>query len=377
MAKNKKIRATGGGGTGDVSTAALEQEALLRQEGDSYLQSQINNLPSTSGGGTSSEALEDETNARIAGDLNLQNQTTLNTTKVNQAAIDIEAAFTQLATNSQTLTAQGVIVSETQAAVTLNTQNLAAEIGNRIGADSILQAQIDAISLNFPDTSALTALITAEMNARISADTSLQNQINAQNINILGIQSTSSANSTAIAGQATTIQTHTNQISTLQTSVDAAVTNVAGAVAQISGIQNEIDLNNEAVIELQEAFENLAGATDLVIQCTPDVAANMLVYLDADGVAQPAKSDSIATMPAKFYVTAKPTSTTCAVKKEFVATAPNNAFAGKSFFVSETVAGEIQITVPTTAGAVMQAVGEGLYGNRKFYSISDRLTVRS
>lgn len=371
MAKNKKIRASGGGG--GVDSVALDQEILLRQEGDSYLQSQIDSL--SNGGSTA--GLEDEINARIAGDLNLQNQLTNTTNTANQAASDIEAIVIQLDTNTQDIAAQEIIITDIQADTLQNSQNLTTEIGNRIGGDSVLQAQIDAISLNFPDTSALTALITAETNARIGADTSLQNQINAQNLSILNVQSTLTSNSNAISSQGATLLSHTNQLSTIQTSVDTAVQNVSTMSAQLVGIQTTVDLSTEAIIELQDAFENLAGANDIVIECTPDVLASMLVYIDQDGVAQPARSDSVATMPAKFVVTSKLTATTCAVKKEYVAAALDNSLTGKAFFVSETEAGGIQLAVPTTAGAVMQTVGEGLFGNKKHYSISDRITVRS
>jgi hypothetical protein len=117
-------------------------------------------------------------------------------------------------------------------------------------------------------------------------------------------------------------------------------------------------------------------SNDPVIDCSSDVIPDMLVYIDpADGKAKPALANSTATMPAKFYVTSKPTALTCTVTKDIIKAVAGQA--GKTLFVSETIPGSVQTSIPTAAGTVIQTVGECLFGNRNHYSISDRITVRA
>jgi hypothetical protein len=166
---------------------------------------------------------------------------------------------------------------------------------------------------------------------------------------------------------------------------DSLSVEVAARIAADLNLQNQVTqqnqtllTHNEAIVELQVAFEDTQAASTITITCSNAVQPDMLVYIDTvDGIAKPALASSINTMPAKFYVTSKPTSTTCSVTKDILKAVPNDTLAGKTLFVSETVAGGIQVTAPTGVGRVLQSVGEGLFGSKRFYSISDRVTLRA
>lgn len=113
-----------------------------------------------------------------------------------------------------------------------------------------------------------------------------------------------------------------------------------------------------------------------LIECDPTVEAGDMVYLD-NGVAKPARSNSKLTMPAEFYVTKKKGSSKCYVTKEWLVTVENDTTTGPNFFVSESEAGKVQTEVPTEAGHVLQKVGSRLVDEKRYYFISNNVTVRS
>lgn len=359
MAKNKKKVV--GGGSGDVSSQQLLDEILLRQEGDSYLQKQFDDLKDTTGAGGDVEL---ERQQRIQADQVLQTAINNLSTSVVQAVSDLDDLIIEVESVDQavTLLSQTVVVAGQQ--ITQLSLDLEEEEQARITKDNQLQNQIDAIQQNSPDISSLTQLVTDERTARIGADQSLQNQINSQGAIVAGINSTVNSHTTQIQNVTTQSQQNTNQLAVVAVQASAA-------------IQQSSD-NTEAIVELQEAFENLPFDIDPELDCTTDVQPDMLVYIDStDGRAKPAIATSPNTMPAQFYVKSKTAADKCTVTKEILKSIPGDTFAGKTLFVSESVPGSVQTTVPTGTGKVLQPVGVGLSGSKRHYSISDRFTVRS
>lgn len=345
-------------GGGDVDSAALQKEALIRAETDSYLQSQIDILK-----GLGSEGLVQEILDRIAGDDYLQNQVNNLTTTLSSHTNLLDQHNQKIGTLEETSTTESQQLDDAQTQITALSDALTQETQTRAAADQLLQGQIDQIVLNYPDTTALTDLIKAEEQARIGADTTLQTQIDEQDVKIGQLGSTVTGLNNTVQSHSDTLTTHTNKISTLETSQQSLITS--------------LNDTNERVTILEETVADLNQSGDPVIDCIADVQVNMLVYIGPDGIARPARADSIATMPARFFVTGKPTTGTCSVTKAILKSITNDTAAGKTLFVSETVAGGIQITPPTEPGSVLQPVGEGLSSDKRYYSISDRVTVRA
>ena len=106
-----------------------------------------------------------------------------------------------------------------------------------------------------------------------------------------------------------------------------------------------------------------------VHDCNSSVEVEDLVYIDSLGILRKAKADDPSTMPAIGIVSQKISPTKCFIAKSFTALTYTGVTPRDVFFVSETNAGEVQDTVPSTPGRVWQNVGMGLNSNKIHISV--------
>lgn len=108
------------------------------------------------------------------------------------------------------------------------------------------------------------------------------------------------------------------------------------------------------------AFRIQAGTSqELTQDCDASVAVNEFVYLDALGILQKARANSLITMPCYGYVVSKPNPTKCTIIRflridNLVGIIPN-----KNYYISTSTPGAIQADIPGE-GTILQVVAKGL-----------------
>ena len=136
---------------------------------------------------------------------------------------------------------------------------------------------------------------------------------------------------------------------------------------------------------VKEAIDDLAAT--LVITEFPSEADNtcelglnigQFVYIDGTGILRAALADDISTAKVIGVVSDTDVSgTPCTIKATGSVDAYTGLTPGVRYFLSETVAGGIQSTVPTTSGHVIKMVGIALDSTTLFIDTTQPLTIRT
>jgi hypothetical protein len=98
-----------------------------------------------------------------------------------------------------------------------------------------------------------------------------------------------------------------------------------------------------------------AGMIVDTVACNADVAVGDAVALEGE-IAVKALATSLSTMPAVGIVVEKPSATTCKINTEGFQDF-SGLVAGDTYYVSETTAGAITNTPPSTPGSYQQTIG--------------------
>lgn len=113
------------------------------------------------------------------------------------------------------------------------------------------------------------------------------------------------------------------------------------------------------------------------VPCDSGVAALDAVYIDSTGTAQKAIATSVATSKVCGLVETKPTSTTCNIRTHGATSAIFSSLDEEStYFLSRSVAGGMQTTIPDTAGDVVVKISFPISSTRHNVQIKG-LLIRS
>lgn len=134
----------------------------------------------------------------------------------------------------------------------------------------------------------------------------------------------------------------------------------------------------EAITNVEADVTALEAAVEPAIAdnaCDPSVNIGDFVYVDAAAVLQPALADDIST--SKVLGVIIDDGPPCVIKATGGYTGFTGLIPGDRYFLSETVPGGIQNTVPTTSGHVIKLVGTALSSTTLFIDTSQPLTIRT
>jgi hypothetical protein len=135
----------------------------------------------------------------------------------------------------------------------------------------------------------------------------------------------------------------------------------------------------EAILDLQAVFGATGFPSVAQTPCDLSLTIGQFVYVDALGILRPAKADDISTAKVIGVITGTDSSfgSPCDVKATGPVTAYVGLVPGDRYFLSQTVLGGIQSTVPTTSGHVIKFVGTALSSTTLFIDTSQPLTIRT
>jgi hypothetical protein len=122
----------------------------------------------------------------------------------------------------------------------------------------------------------------------------------------------------------------------------------------------------------------LGANSQFKLPCDASVDVGDYVYIRADGVLDLAKADDISTMPAIGKVLKKPTSNECIITDKLIDEDYTGVLPRQQFFISTTVAGDVQTTPPVSPNYVAQLIGFGFADDKIWVDIDPtNLVIRS
>jgi hypothetical protein len=120
------------------------------------------------------------------------------------------------------------------------------------------------------------------------------------------------------------------------------------------------------------------SSTQFKLPCDGSVEVGDYVYIRPDGVLDRAQSNSLDTMPAIGKVLKKPTSSECIITDKLIDEDYTGIIPRQEFFISSSLAGDIQTSPPVSSNYVAQLIGYGFSSEKIWIDIDPtNLIVRS
>jgi hypothetical protein len=130
-------------------------------------------------------------------------------------------------------------------------------------------------------------------------------------------------------------------------------------------------------VRATQVFEDSSNVILVEVPCDSTVYVNAAVRMESTGIAYNALADSIANSNVIGIVISKSSATVCTIR---VTGVTNDIFTGldvtKEYYLSDTIAGEITTTVPSTSGHVRLKLGQP-YSDSQFLIMKGERTTRA
>lgn len=146
-------------------------------------------------------------------------------------------------------------------------------------------------------------------------------------------------------------------------------------------------LNQEDVIEVKDEVGErvIINATDVLLSaipqdvdmvCTSTEQVGDAVYTNSLGEVRQANNSDISTAKVTGFIISKASATSCKVRLFGLIDTFTGLDVGEEYFLSN-ISGDIDLTVPTTAGSVISRVGQAIKADLFFINLNNNYIIRS